>query len=364
MRIRGLFLLSVQVLLSCTNTLGYARLRVDRPAALNVLPTKMERMFESILDNDAQTGGAGGSSTLQGLYNLDKGWSNLRNGGWKATPPAIVEESLTELPLAPGSKIEFDVCVCGGTLGIFYAFALQQKGHKTCVLERNKVAGRAQEWNISRKELNVLVSLGLLTAEEMASVIGIEFNPVRVGFKTDTTNPSNGYEHFTTDVLNLGIRPNVLIALVRAKYLAAGGVLFEDSAITRIKLHSNGAAVCTMTNKAEATVSCRLIVDAMGNASPIVKQIRGAVEPDGICIVVGSCARGFDPTNNTYSDLIYTDTPVTSKNASKLQYFWEAFPAGSSAEDRTTYLFTYMDAKPERPSITEVPEGCVHCSTS
>ena len=35
-------------------------------------------------------------------------------------------------------------------------------------------------------------------------------------------------------------------------------------------------------------------------------------------------------------------------------YHREAFPAGSGPSDRTTYLFTYMDAKPERPSIMEI----------
>lgn len=44
----------------------------------------------------------------------------------------------------------------------------------------------------------------------------------------------------------------------------------------------------------------------MGNGSPISKQIRGAVEPDGVCIVVGSCASGYNAQNNTYSDVIYT----------------------------------------------------------
>ena len=31
-----------------------------------------------------------------------------------------------------------------------------------------------------------------------------------------------------------------------------------------------------------------------------------------------------------------------------LQLFWEAFPAGSGPEDRTTYMFTYIDAEPQR----------------
>ena len=109
-----------------------------------------------------------------------------------------------------------------------------------------------------------------------------------------------------------------------------------------------------VVNTGGKTFGARLVIDAMGNASPISRQIRGPVEPDGICIVVGGCASGFDPSNNTYSDVIYTDTPITVKEKSQLQYFWEAFPAGSDPTDRTTYLFSYMDAKPERPSIMEI----------
>ena len=39
-----------------------------------------------------------------------------------------------------------------------------------------------------------------------------------------------------------------------------------------------------------------------------------------------------------------------------LQYFWEAFPAGSGPTDRTTYCFTYLDAEPHRPSLAELME--------
>ena len=38
------------------------------------------------------------------------------------------------------------------------------------------------------------------------------------------------------------------------------------------------------------------------------------------------------------------------------QIFWEAFPASASPEQRTTYLFTYMDLDPARPSIEELFE--------
>ena len=36
------------------------------------------------------------------------------------------------------------------------------------------------------------------------------------------------------------------------------------------------------------------------------------------------------------------------------QYFWEAFPASASPTQRTTYMFTYMDLDPKRPSVLQI----------
>jgi hypothetical protein len=69
-------------------------------------------------------------------------------------------------------------------------------------------------------------------------------------------------------------------------------------------------------------------------------------------------------------DIIYTFTPSqppaaqqassSSSNSagrpSHLQYFWEAFPAGTGPADRTTYMFTYLDAHPDRPSLEDLLE--------
>ena len=35
-----------------------------------------------------------------------------------------------------------------------------------------------------------------------------------------------------------------------------------------------------------------------GHWSPIVRQMRGSTKPDGMCLVVGSCASGFAPEHN------------------------------------------------------------------
>ena len=50
-----------------------------------------------------------------------------------------------------------------------------------------------------------LVRAGVLTMEEVEQVIGIEFNPVRCGF-------AGGEDVWLTDVLNVGVKPEVLVA--------------------------------------------------------------------------------------------------------------------------------------------------------
>lgn len=80
---------------------------------------------------------------------------------------------------------------------------------------------------------------------------------------------------------------------------------------------------------------------------------RQGQRPDGICLVVGTVGSGFE--SNTTSDVIFTDSDLQPPSAavSDTQIFWEAFPAGSGPTDRTTYMFSYMDAEAHRPSLEE-----------
>jgi lycopene cyclase CruP len=80
----------------------------------------------------------------------------------------------------------------------------------------------------------------------------------------------------------------------------------------------------------------------MGHFSSLVKQARQGEKPEGVCLVVGSCAQGY--TQNQSGDLIVSFTPISHQ----CQYFWEAFPA---RDGRTTYLFTYLDTHRDRFSL-------------
>ena len=89
------------------------------------------------------------------------------------------------------------------------------------------------------------------------------------------------------DVLNLGIRPDVAIQRARARLEESGGVVFEGTGVSGIDVYSNGAVLDTD----KGAVHSRLVIDCMGHASPAVRQARAGQRPDGICIVVGTCAK-------------------------------------------------------------------------
>lgn len=205
---------------------------VDAPATAATTTSKpafgerTRRILDSIQTQGDATGGAGSSIAFSTLEAMDRAWEAVRTGkafGEEGQPvPTFVRNVRTCVkqdieinplililastmyviqginPLIPinptlntqnqqvdiplPSAPTFDVVVCGGTLGIFMATALQRKGFKVCVVERGPLQGRAQEWNISRKELRELVEQGVLGEEDMQAAIAIDFNPIRVGF--------------------------------------------------------------------------------------------------------------------------------------------------------------------------------------
>lgn len=293
----------------------------------------------------SEVGGAGGASSYAALKQADEQWLQLRTRKSATGPaPQVVCRDVGSCLKDVSETEVFDAVVCGGTLGIFVAAALALKGFKVVVVEKGRLQGRAQEWNISRKELDELVNYGLLSVESLENVITAEFNPNRCGFK-------GAVEVWVEDILNLGVSPLKLIELVKKKFLEIGGSIFEGLGVSKVNIFDD-AAVLLLDNGRR--LYSRLVIDAMGNFSPIVRQIRWGQQPDGICLVVGTCARGFE--SNTTSDIIYANRPVIPVGQSKLQCFWEAFPAGSGPRDRTSYLFAYMDVNPERPSLEQMLE--------
>ena len=283
-------------------------------------------------------------NALNNLRKTDLIWQKLRQ---ETTPiPQVVKHNTQLL-----GTIDYDVVISGGTLGILIGTALAMRGWGIALLERGTLRGREQEWNISRPELDAFLELNLLSLEELENAIATEYNPARISFP-------NTPDIFVQGVLNIGIDPVYLLETLKRKFLQAGGQLFENTPFEGAIIHPDGIAVSVGVSLTEKLVESadnlssqsaspnifktRLLLDAMGHFSPIVQQARQGQKPDAVCLVVGSCAQGF-PKNDT-GDLFASFTPMQNQ----CQYFWEAFPA---RDGRTTYLFTYVDAHPDRLSL-------------
>jgi len=282
------------------------------------------------------------------LQRADRAWSALKHqqpmpfvavggagrGTWAAGQAG-------EIPVLATTELcgqtDWDVVIAGGTLGILLGWGLRHKGYRVAVLERGALYGRRQEWNISRAELDMLLDLELLTPAELATVIVTAYNPGRIRFYQSQT-----WE--VEDVLNLGVRPDLLLDLLKNKFIQNGGYVGEYQPLKSIKIKGDGVEI----QAGELTHKSRLLIDMMGHFSPLTKLARRGQIPDGICLVVGGCAQGFP--QREYGDLLVTTTPIINH----CQYFWEAFPA---QDGRTVYLFTYVDVHPQRPSLTELFEA-------
>jgi lycopene cyclase CruP len=264
------------------------------------------------------------ADTFANLDRVDKMWQNLRQGQISQREMVVSSDEFLK-------TIDMEIAIAGGTLGIILAAALQRRGLKVAVIERGELKGRVQEWNISRAELMVLVELELLSEAELEIAIATEYNPARISFP-------NTPDIWVRDVLNIGVDPVYLLAKLKAKFAEDGGKLLEFTSCDRVTIHPNGVTI----DLGEGQLTSKLFIDAMGHFSPLAAQARAGKKPEGICLVVGSCATGF--AQNETGDIFAATTPIQHQ----CQYFWEAFPA---RDGRTTYLFTYLDAHPDRFSI-------------
>ena len=371
--------------------------------------SRLQRIMESIAP-EAQAGGAGASTTYQAFLRAEENWTRLKQSKALTYDPKLLGrqqreqspfkfittdgaegnprcwETLRAVAKTNDKALDYDVTICGGTLGIFFATALALKSNgqlRICVLEAGKLQGRIQEWNISRQELQELVELGVLTPDEVEQVIQTEFPGCRSGFKNKEVTPTVGgyfdngigYETVTPDVLNLGVAPTLLLERVKERFLALGGTIREQTRLQGICVSETVGAALDIIGSGNnnnnineddpnAPITSRLVLDCMGNASPISRQQRFGMKPDGVCAVVGSCASGFRKETNLIGDVIYTNTEMQDKGKNgQYQYFWEAFPVevGKSLQPgesdmKTTYMFTYMDAEPDRVTLETLME--------
>jgi flavin-dependent dehydrogenase len=276
-------------------------------------------------------------------------------------------ESFQKLSMQKSTKLDYDIAVCGGSRGIFYAMALQLQGHRVCLIEAAELGDRDEEWNTSMDELDELVKLGVLSEKDIDDAIRSEFPGSRIAFKNKELSVEGGYsdngvgvEFFAEGVSNVVVSQYVLVNRVSERFQELGGVILEKKPVSGIfVVGSLGAALDI--GRDQDPLTARLVLDAMGTKSPITRQQREGTKPDGVCVVVGCRAAGYNPATNLVGDAIYSNSPIQDK---MLQYFWGSYPGGigrngkqpGESDLKTTYLYTYMDAHQKRPSLESLME--------
>lgn len=319
------------------------------------------RVFETLPQALPNVGGAGGSSQLDALLAQDAALQALHQGNWPPLPQSKFVSEIPTLLCSPsgGNNVDVDVAVCGGTLGILLACALQLSGHRVAVIEAGPLRGREQDWNTSMDELLSLVEAGVLLEDELSEVAPLSFGPMRCAF-----GASPDFELSLSGVLDVAVSPEALLRVVRARFEANGGLVLERCKVNGVDIHADGARVDVLDAAKSAAygVHCRLVIDCMGHRSPIALQQRNGQKPDGVCVQVGSCASSADFAKWGLSgDFFCTagDAAAGGPNRrSRVQHFWQAFPT-SSADDteRSTYMFTYLKPSPEMPGLLETLEA-------
>ncbi len=251
----------------------------------------------------------------------------------------------------------YDLIYIGGALGVIHAAVMARLGYRVLLVERMPFGRMNREWNISRDEIQSLIDLGLFTAAEIETLIAREYKDGYNKF-FDANNPSVARSPVlhTPKVLNVALDGEKLLYLAGVKLTEAGGEIWDETEFVRADVEAQKVTVqgCHLPTKADRTALGRLLVDAMGSASPIAWQLNGGRAFDSVCPTVGAVIDGgFEPGvwDSEYGDVLYSHGDISRGR----QLIWELFP--SAGTELTVYLFHYHQVHPENPgSLLELYE--------
>jgi lycopene cyclase CruA len=297
-----------------------------------------------------------GEADLTRVYWWEQRWrANVRA---PQQPRQVIFRHETEPPIPSGTDRTptYDLIYLGGALGVIHAAVMAQLGHRVLLVERLPFGRMHREWNISRAEFQNLIDLGLFTAAEFESLISREYAD---GFHKffDANNPPQAKASIlhTPTVLNIAVNSAKLLQLCGEKLRRAGGEIWDDTEFTRADVYPQSVCVQAthLPSELPKQATGRILVDAMGTASPIAWQLNGGRAFESVCPTVGAVVSGLDPAawNADYGDVLNSHGDLSRGR----QLIWELFPGPGT--ELTFYLFHYHQVQPDNPgSLLEMYE--------
>jgi lycopene cyclase CruA len=230
---------------------------------------------------------------------------------------------------ADDDAVDADVVFMGGGLSLLIAAALQRLGLRVTVLERKRAGCTHREWNASGPELEPLVRAGLVTAEELRSLVVARYDHGICSF-------GGGPPYRVTGVLDHAVDAAALLAKVRDVAERRGVRFIDRASVCGLGLGPSkvrvGFQLASGAQPQELTA--RLAVDARGASSPYATA-------DLVCPTVGGVMRGLRHDDRVGDILVTTEGADQGR-----QHVWEGFPG--KRRTLTTYLFYYAASRPKR----------------
>ncbi|WP_036487710.1 flavin-dependent dehydrogenase [Myxosarcina sp. GI1] len=340
-------------------------LRVAFPPCYPAPPTidlSQQTIFEALADDYPQTVHyfqkmPNGEYDLNRVYWWEQRWRESVNNPQQ--PKEVIFRVAKENKQR--SPNNYDLIYIGGALGVIHAAVMARKGYRVLLVERLPFGKMNREWNISRDEFQSLINLGLFTAEEFETLIAAEY---RDGFSKffDAYNPPHLKADVlhTPKVLNVALDAEKLLRVCGDKLRQAGGEIWDETEFTRTDVFDNNVTVelVHLPTKNQRQATGRLLIDAMGTASPIAWQLNGDRAFDSVCPTVGAVIEsGFSSEvwDESYGDVLNSHGDISRGR----QLIWELFPAGNG--ELTFYLFHYHQVHPDNPgSLLEMYEDFFH----
>ena len=301
-----------------------------------------------------------GESDLERVYWWEKRWrAHVKS---PQTPRQVVfQVSEHSVEVSSEEDSSYDLIYVGGALGVIHAAVMANLGYKVLLIERLPFGRMHREWNISRQEFQSLIDLGLFSEEEFESLIAREYED---GFNKffDVNNPAVAKARVlhTPTVLNIALDSEALLKRCGEKLTAAGGTIWDQTEFELAEISADCVTVKgqRLTTGDAAIAQGRLLVDAMGTASPIAWQLNNGRAFDSVCPTVGACiSGGFESGvwDSTYGDVLFSHGDISRGR----QLIWELFP--TKGDELTIYLFHYHQVNSNNPgSLLTMYEDFFH----
>lgn len=274
---------------------------------------------------------------LQRVYHLEHGWQRIAAG-------AFDESYHAEHAPVSSPPLIYDLLYAGGGLGLLHAVVMARNGWHVLVFDRGEVGCAHREWNISRAELAALLDLGIVTDNELQSIVMRDYRTGLVRFHSGP-NAAAHNDLWLPGVLDVALDAGALLRLMRGKLEAAGGTVLDGRTFRRVVACSDSTVAVELTASATGAPEVyrgRLLLDGMGSTSPLA-LLRHRGDPfAAVCPTVGTVATGFVAGNDDprHHDPTLGDILISVTDAQRgQQYMWEGFPGRD--DELTVYLFYY-----------------------